>query len=82
MSVIGPSIADDSIAINSLMQERFDYIMYTGGSRWAPNLLKSAANYITPMTLELGGKNPVVVDHTCDIDIAAKRKNINKPKEF
>lgn len=55
------------------MDQKFDFVFYTGGSRWGYSLLKSAANHLTPMVLELGGKNPVFVDRSCDIDITAKR---------
>lgn len=69
---IGTSIPNDGDCINKLMDQKFDKIMYTGGTRWASNLLTAAAKNLTPMLLELGGKNPVFVDKSCDIDITAK----------
>ncbi|XP_076380158.1 aldehyde dehydrogenase type III isoform X2 [Megalopta genalis] len=56
-----------------LLKQRFDYIFYTG-STTVGRIVRDAANkYLTPVTLELGGKSPVYVDNTVDINIAAKR---------
>ena len=57
----------------SLLQERFDHILYTGNSRVARIVMSAAAKHLTPVTLELGGKSPCVVDKDCDIRIAARR---------
>lgn len=58
---------------STLLKERFDYIFYTGSSAIG-KLIHSAANqYLTPVTLELGGKSPVYLDHSADIKIATKR---------
>ena len=56
-----------------LLEERWDYIMYTGGVRVAKIVAQAAAKYLTPTMLELGGKNPCVVDHTARIRVAARR---------
>ncbi|XP_078048718.1 aldehyde dehydrogenase type III isoform X2 [Augochlora pura] len=56
-----------------LLKQRFDYIFYTG-STTVGKIVRDAANkFLTPVTLELGGKSPVYVDNTVDINIAAKR---------
>ncbi|KAL1117945.1 hypothetical protein AAG570_004258 [Ranatra chinensis] len=56
-----------------LLKERFDYILYTGSSS-VGKLVRSAANqYLTPVTLELGGKSPVYIDSTVDMSVAARR---------
>lgn len=55
------------------MDQKLDFVFYTGGSRWGVSLLTTAAKHLTPMVLELGGKNPVFVDKSCDIDKTAKR---------
>lgn len=57
----------------SLLEERFDYIMFTGSPAVGKIVMNKASNYLTPVTLELGGKSPCIVDETADIDLAAKR---------
>lgn len=52
---------------------RYDYIFFTGGVEVGRKVARAAAEYLTPTTLELGGKSPCIVDHTADVDIAAKR---------
>jgi len=63
----GPETAE------GLLGERFDHIFFTGGGRVGRKVLRSAAEHLTPVTLELGGKSPCVVDRTADIDLAARR---------
>lgn len=56
-----------------LLKERFDYIFYTGSCA-AGKIVREAANkYLTPVTLELGGKCPVYVDDDVNIELAVKR---------
>jgi len=50
-----------------------DHIFYTGNGRVARIISAAAARYLTPLTLELGGKSPVIIDSETDIDLAAKR---------
>ena len=57
----------------ALLNERFDHIMYTGNSRVARIVMAAAAKHLTPVTLELGGKSPCIVDSNCDLRIAARR---------
>ena len=57
----------------ALLEERFDSIFFTGGVRVGKLVLEKAAKYATPVTLELGGKSPCIVDHTADIAVAARR---------
>ncbi|KAL6080042.1 Aldehyde dehydrogenase [Balamuthia mandrillaris] len=63
---------DASIA-KVLLQEQWDHIFYTGGGRVAKFVAKAAAEYLTPLTLELGGKNPCFIDRTANIPVAARR---------
>jgi len=56
-----------------LLAQRFDHIFYTGNSRVARIVAQAAAKNLTPVTLELGGKSPVYVDDTVDIQAAARR---------
>ncbi|XP_017795856.1 PREDICTED: aldehyde dehydrogenase, dimeric NADP-preferring isoform X1 [Habropoda laboriosa] len=56
-----------------LLKQRFDYIFYTG-STTVGKIIRDAANkYLTPVTLELGGKSPVYIDNTADLDVTVKR---------
>ncbi len=57
----------------SLLDEPFDYIFFTGSTRVGKIVMHKAADQLTPITLELGGKSPCIVDETCDIELAAKR---------
>jgi len=56
-----------------LLKQRFDHIIYTGGETVARIVMRAAAEHLTPITLELGGKSPCVVDSNVDIDQAASR---------
>ena len=56
-----------------LLNERFDYIFFTGGVTVGKLVLQKAAEHVTPVTLELGGKSPCIVDKTADLNIAARR---------
>ncbi|KAJ8923182.1 hypothetical protein NQ315_001736 [Exocentrus adspersus] len=57
----------------TLLEQRFDYIFYTGSSHVGKIIQKAASKYLTPVTLELGGKTPVYVDSTADINLAVRR---------
>ena len=57
----------------ALLHQRFDKIFFTGGKTVGKEVLRHAAEYLTPVTLELGGKSPCIVDHTAKIPLAAKR---------
>lgn len=56
-----------------LLEQRFDYIFFTGGVKVGRLVLEKAAKYMTPVTLELGGKSPCIVDETANIKLAARR---------
>uniref|UniRef100_A0A0N4ZEG5 Aldehyde dehydrogenase n=1 Tax=Parastrongyloides trichosuri TaxID=131310 RepID=A0A0N4ZEG5_PARTI len=56
-----------------LLKNQFDYIFFTGSYTVGKLIYKAAAENLTPVTLELGGKSPVIVDEDVDIDIAARR---------
>ncbi|HOU83736.1 MAG TPA: aldehyde dehydrogenase [Spirochaetota bacterium] len=57
----------------ALLDEKFDYIFYTGGEAVGKIVMRKASENLTPVTLELGGKSPCIVDKTADIDLSAKR---------
>ena len=56
-----------------LLQERFDYIFYTGGVEYGRHIMQAAARHLTPVTLELGGKSPCIVDDDAHLPTAARR---------
>lgn len=56
-----------------LLQERFDMIFFTGSSKVGKVVMRAAAEHLTPVVLELGGKSPCIVDAGANIDVAAKR---------
>jgi aldehyde dehydrogenase (NAD+) len=56
-----------------LLLQRFDHIFYTGNGRVGRIVLRAAAEHLTPVTLELGGKNPVIVDKDCKLEVTARR---------
>lgn len=57
----------------ALLQQKFDMIFFTGGKTVGREVLRHAAEYLTPVTLELGGKSPCIVDATANIPLAARR---------
>ncbi|MBD2177172.1 aldehyde dehydrogenase [Pseudanabaena sp. FACHB-1998] len=57
----------------ALLTEKFDHIFFTGGTAIGKIVMEAAAKHLTPVTLELGGKSPCIIDSDCDLDIAAKR---------
>ncbi|MGW1052562.1 aldehyde dehydrogenase family protein [Streptomyces sp. NPDC002521] len=57
----------------ALLAERFDHIFYTGNGTVGRIVMRAAAEHLTPVTLELGGKSPVFVDQGADLDVVADR---------
>lgn len=57
----------------SLLAEKWDYIFFTGSPELGRTVMHAAAENLTPVTLELGGKSPCIVDNSAQVDIAAKR---------
>ena len=57
----------------ALLEQRFDYIFFTGSVAVGREVMAKAAKHLTPVTLELGGKSPCVVEHSAKLDLAAKR---------
>lgn len=56
-----------------LLQQHFDYIFFTGSQAVGKEVMTRASEHLTPVTLELGGKSPCLVDKTADLSLAAKR---------
>ncbi len=57
----------------SLLEQKFDFIFFTGGQTVGKEVLRHTAETLTPVVLELGGKSPCIVDNTAKIKLAAKR---------
>ena len=57
----------------ALLAERFDHLFYTGNGRVGRVVMEAAARHLTPVTLELGGKSPAIVDRGADLDVASRR---------
>lgn len=63
----------DASVSQQLLAERFDHIFFTGGSAIGRIIMAAAAQHLTPVTLELGGKSPCIVDTDINVDHAARR---------
>jgi aldehyde dehydrogenase (NAD+) len=57
----------------ALLAQKFDHIFYTGNGKIGRVVMAAAAVNLTPVTLELGGKSPVIVDKSANIEVAARR---------
>lgn len=58
---------------SALLEQRWDYIFFTGGTEVGRIIAQAAARHLTPVTLELGGKSPCIVDKEANIEVAARR---------
>ena len=80
-SIIGEAFPPEYVTVveggvevsRELLARKWEYIFFTGSTRVGKIVYKSAADHLTPVTLELGGKNPCIVDPTANIGISAKR---------
>lgn len=66
-------IEGDANVAAELVLRKFDHIFFTGSSAVGKIVMKAAAEHLTPVTLELGGKSPVIVDRTADVQEAAAK---------
>ena len=57
----------------ALLEQRFDHIFYTGNGKVGRVVMRAAAEHLTPVTLELGGKSPAIVAADANVEVAAKR---------
>ncbi len=60
-------------ANQSLLEQKFDYIFFTGSVAVGKTVMRAASEHLTPVTLELGGKSPCIVDETANLELAARR---------
>ncbi|MDT5223256.1 MAG: aldehyde dehydrogenase, partial [Mycobacterium sp.] len=66
-------IEGDGMVSQELIKQGLDRVMFTGGTEIGRKVYEGAAKHLTPVTLELGGKSPVIVAADADVDVAAKR---------
>lgn len=79
--IIGETFAPEYLAVveggreqnNALLEEVFDYVFFTGSVEVGKAVMAAASKNLTPVTLELGGKSPVIVDETANLKLAARR---------
>ncbi|MBD2107643.1 aldehyde dehydrogenase family protein [Nodosilinea sp. FACHB-13] len=57
----------------ALLAEKFNHIFFTGGERIGKIVMQAAAQHLTPVTLELGGKSPCIIDTDVNLEVAARR---------
>lgn len=80
-TIVSECFAPDYVAVitggraenSCLLNESFDYIFFTGSQAVGKEVMRRAAENLTPVTLELGGKSPVVIDKTAKLNLAARR---------
>jgi aldehyde dehydrogenase (NAD+) len=66
-------VEGDATVTQALLAQGFDHALFTGGTEVGKKIMAAAAPTLTPVTLELGGKSPVIVAADADIDVAARR---------
>lgn len=66
-------IEGDASVAEALLQKKFDHIFFTGSPAVGKIVMRAAAEHLTSVTLELGGKSPVIVDESANVDEAAKK---------
>jgi len=66
-------VEGDGAVSQELIAQGFDRVLFTGGTEIGRKVYEGAAHHLTPVTLELGGKSPVIVAEDADLDVAAKR---------
>ena len=80
-ALIGEAFEESFVAVveggrqenQALLDQKFDYIFFTGSVSVGRLVMKKAAEHLTPVSLELGGKSPVLVDRTADLELTARR---------
>ncbi len=66
-------VEGDAEVAKELLSQRWDYIFFTGSVPVGKSVAQAAAVHLTPITLELGGKNPCIIDYDCPISLTARR---------
>ncbi|XP_008306736.1 fatty aldehyde dehydrogenase-like [Cynoglossus semilaevis] len=68
-----PVVTGGVAETQDLLRLRFDHVFFTGGSTTGKLVMEAAAQHLTPVTLELGGKSPCYIDKDCEIRVACRR---------
>ncbi len=71
-------VEGDATVATALLKLKFDHIFFTGAPQIGKIVMRAAAEHLTSVTLELGGKSPVIVDETANLDVAASRLAFGK----
>jgi len=66
-------VKGDASQASWLLEEKFDYLFFTGSTRVGKIVMEAASRHLTPVTLELGGKSPVIIDESANLSLAARR---------
>jgi len=66
-------VTGDYLVTQKLLELKFDHIFFTGSTRVGQIVYEAASKHLTPVTLELGGKSPTIVDETANLKVAARR---------
>ena len=64
---------DSELDYDEILHQRYDFIFFTGSARVGKIIMRVASENLTPVSLELGGKSPCIIDETADIKLSAKR---------
>jgi aldehyde dehydrogenase (NAD+) len=66
-------VEGDAAVVTGLLEQRWDHVFYTGNGTVGRVVMQAAARHLTPVTLELGGKSPAIVDRSANLGVAARR---------
>jgi len=72
-SDIAQTLEGDAQLAGELLRERWDHIFFTGGTEIGRKVMQAAADTLSPVTLELGGKSPCFLDETASLEVSLKR---------
>jgi aldehyde dehydrogenase (NAD+) len=73
MRTVAVEASGGASMITTLMEQRWDHVFFTGSCSVGKIVYQKAAVHLTPVTLELGGKNPCIVDDSVDVSLVARR---------
>ena len=74
-------VEGDASVVTSLLAQKWDHIFYTGNATIGRVVMQAATRHLTPVTLELGGKTPVIVDRGANLDVAGKRISLGQVRQ-
>ncbi len=71
-------VEGDAAVSAELTNQRYDHIFFTGSTQVGRKIMQAAANNLVPVTLELGGKSPCIVDSTADLPFSSQKNSLGK----